>query len=177
MLELAHKLADSDAKFFGGWVLAGAEAHIHGQAHELTNNVLLAKERKSIIQVLGTAADGSVAKELRVFLVLPKRELGTKPKEQKTPAGECVCEHVFTAQEIAAYVAFTGDENIIHKGAHPIVPGLCMAAWLQKKLQLAELDWRISFLTPVYAGDELRVYQKGEVLAGYVGAANVFVIK
>ena len=26
MLELAHKLADSDSKFFGGWVLAGVES-------------------------------------------------------------------------------------------------------------------------------------------------------
>ena len=177
MLELAHKLADSDAKFFGGWVLAGVEAHIHGAAQTLTNNVLLAKERKSMIQVLGTAADGSVAKELRVFLVLPKRELGAKKAPYAEPTGACVASHVFTAQEIAEYVAFTGDENIIHKGEHPIVPGLCMAAWLQKALRLQTLDWKISFLAPVYAGDELRVYREGEKLAAYVGAANVFVIK
>ena len=85
--------------------------------------------------------------------------------------------HVFTAQEIADYVAYTGDENIIHKGEHPIVPGLCMAAWLERELQLTELDWKLSFLSPVYAGDELRVYDDGEKLAAYVGAANVFVIK
>ena len=59
MLELAHKLADSDAKFFGGWVLAGAEAHIHQPAEAMANQVLLAKERKSIIRVAGTATDGS----------------------------------------------------------------------------------------------------------------------
>ena len=177
MLELAHRLADSDAKFFGGWVLAGAEAHIHGAAHELQNNVLLAKERKSIIQVLGTAADGSTAKELRVFLVLPKRVLGTKPVAEQQPTGELTAQHVFTTQEIAAYVAFTGDENIIHKGEHPIVPGLCMAAWLQKELRLTQLDWRISFLAPVYAGDELQVFADNGTLAGYVGNTNVFVIK
>lgn len=177
MLELAHKLADSDAKFFGGWVLAGAEAHIHGEAQVLTNNVLLAKERKSIIQVLGTAADGQVAKELRVFLVLPKRTLGTKEAPTSTPVGACVARHAFTVQEVADYVAYTGDENVIHKGEHPIVPGLCMAAWLQKALGLTELDWRISFLAPVYTGDELCVYDAGDKLTAYVGAANVFVIK
>lgn len=177
MLELAHKLADSDAKFFGGWVLAGAEAHIHGLASKLQNNVLLAKERKAMIQVLGTAADGAMAKELRVFLVLPKQKLGAKAVVPAEPAGELAAAHSFTPEEIAQYVAYTGDENIIHKGEHPIVPGLCMAAWLQKALQLVELDWRISFLSPVYAGDELRVYAKDGVLSGYVGAANVFVIK
>ncbi len=177
MLELAHKLADSDAKFFGGWVLAGAEAHIHNKAAQLVNNVLLAKERKSMIQVLGTAADGRVAKELRVFLVLPKQGLGQKPQPQQHIAGSIIAQHVFTTQEIADYVAYTGDENIIHKGEHAIVPGLCMAAWLQSELQLAQLDWRISFLAPVRAGDELCVYADGTVLAGYVGAVNVFVIK
>ena len=180
MLELAHKLADSDRKFFGGWVLAGVEAHIHGQATQLVNNVLLAKERKSIIQVLGTVStpEGErMVKELRVFLVLPKAKLGSKPAAQEEPTGELVLEHSFTVQEVADYVSYTGDENIIHQGEHPIVPGLCMAAWLQQALQLQELDWRISYLRPVYAGDELKVYSREQELAAYVQSFNVFSIK
>lgn len=130
MLELAHKLADSDTKFFGGWVLAGVEAHIHGQAVKLENRMLLEKERKCIIQVRGTTLADSVerlVKELRVFLVLPKNKLGTKTIEPETPTGKLLVEHVFTVQEVRDYVAYTGDENIIHQGEHPIVPGLCMA--------------------------------------------------
>ena len=180
MLELAHKLADSDRKFFGGWVLAGVEAHIHGQATQLVNNVLLAKERKSIIQVLGTVStpEGErMVKELRVFLVLPKAKLGSKPAAQEEPTGELVLEHSFTVQEVADYVAYTGDENIIHQGEHPIVPGLCMAAWLQQALQLQELDWRISYLRPVYAGDELKVYSSEQELAAYVQCFKAFSIK
>ena len=180
MLELAHKLADSDRKFFGGWVLAGVEAHIHGQATQLVNNVLLAKERKSIIQVLGTVStpEGErMVKELRVFLVLPKAKLGSKPATKEEPTGELVLEHSFTVQEVADYVAYTGDENIIHQGEHPIVPGLCMAAWLQQALQLQELDWRISYLRPVYAGDELKVYSSEQELAAYVQGFKVFSIK
>ena len=180
MLELAHKLADSDRKFFGGWVLAGVEAHIHGQATQLVNNVLLAKERKSIIQVLGTVStpEGErMVKELRVFLVLPKAKLGSKPATKEEPTGELVLEHSFTVQEVADYVAYTGDENIIHQGEHPIAPGLCMAAWLQQALQLQELDWRISYLRPVYAGDELKVYSSEQELAAYVQGFKAFSIK
>ena len=180
MLELAHKLADSDRKFFGGWVLAGVEAHIHGQATQLVNNVLLAKERKSIIQVLGTVStpEGErMVKELRVFLVLPKAKLGSKPAAKEKPTGELVLEHSFTVLEVADYVAYTGDENIIHQGEHPIVPGLCMAAWLQQALQLQELDWRISYLRPVYAGDELKVYSSEQELAAYVQGFKAFSIK
>ena len=180
MLELAHKLADSDRKFFGGWVLAGVEAHIHGQATQLVNNVLLAKERKSIIQVLGTVStpEGErMVKELRVFLVLPKAKLVSKPAAKEEPTGELVLEHSFTVLEVADYVAYTGDENIIHQGEHPIVPGLCMAAWLQQALQLQELDWRISYLRPVYAGDELKVYSSEQELAAYVQGFKAFSIK
>ena len=180
MLELAHKLADSDRKFFGGWVLAGVEAHIHGQATQLVNNVLLAKERKSIIQVLGTVStpEGErMVKELRVFLVLPKAKLGSKPATKEEPTGELVLEHSFTVLEVADYVAYTGDENIIHQGEHPIAPGLCMAAWLQQALQLQELDWRISYLRPVYAGDELKVYSREQELAAYVQGFKAFSIK
>ena len=180
MLELAHKLADSDRKFFGGWVLAGVEAHIHGQATQLVNNVLLAKERKSIIQVLGTVStpEGErMVKELRVFLVLPKAKLGSKPAAKEEPTGELVLDHSFTVQEVADYVAYTGDENIIHQGEHPIAPGLCMAAWLQQALQLQELDWRISYLRPVYAGDELKVYSREQELAAYVQGFKAFSIK
>ena len=180
MLELAHKLADSDRKFFGGWVLAGVEAHIHGQATQLVNNVLLAKERKSIIQVLGTVStpEGErMVKELRVFLVFPKAKLGSKPAAKEEPTGELVLEHSFTVLEVADYVAYTGDENIIHQGEHPIVPGLCMAAWLQQALQLQELDWRISYLRPVYAGDELKVYSREQELAAYVQGFKAFSIK
>ena len=74
-------------------------------------------------------------------------------------------------------MAYTGDENIIHQGEHPVIPGLCMAAWLQQTLRLTELDWRISFLAPVYAGDELAVYAAEQELAAYVGSFKVFASK
>ncbi|MGM9569245.1 MAG: hypothetical protein ACI3XC_04095 [Phascolarctobacterium sp.] len=180
MLELAHKLADSDRKFFGGWVLAGVEAHIHGAATKLENRMLLEKERKCIIQVRGTVLTDSeeqLVKELRVFLVLPKNKLGSKSAQAEAPVGKLLVEHVFTVQEVREYVAYTGDKNIIHQGEHPIVPGLCMAAWLQQSLELKELDWRISFLAPVYTGDALKVYATEQELTAYVGSIKVFLIK
>ena len=118
-----------------------------------------------------------MVKELRVFLVLPKAKLGSKPAAKEEPTGELVLEHSFTVLEVADYVAYTGDENIIHQGEHPIVPGLCMAAWLQQALQLQELDWRISYLRPVYVGDELKVYSREQELAAYVQGFKVFSIK
>ena len=57
------------------------------------------------------------------------------------------------------------------------IPSCRGCAWLLRELALTELDWRISFLAPVYAGDELCIYRTEGQLAAYVGAINVFVIK
>ena len=59
----------------------------------------------------------------------------------------------------------------------PIVPGCawlpgCSVSWHWK-----QLDWRITFVAPVYAGDELCIYRTEGQLAAYVRAINVFVIK
>lgn len=53
--------------------------------------------------------DGSFHKELRVFLVLPKHKLGTKPLEPEAIKGDLLTKHTFTTQEIADYVTYTGD--------------------------------------------------------------------
>ena len=52
-----------------------------------------------------------------------------------------------------------------------------MAAWLQQALQLQELDWRISYLRPVYTGDELMIYATEQELTAYVDGFKVFNIK
>lgn len=181
MLELARKLADCDTHEFDGWVLAGAQVRIDGSCTLLENSTLLKKERRCVIQVLGTDAAGGVNKSLQVFLVLPKAGAGKGQEGSAASAaidGQLLLAHSFTADEVAAYVDYTGDLNVIHSGEHPIVPGLCLAAYVQQKLGKERLDWKISFLAPVYAGDELRVYGQADgQLIGYVGSARVFSIK
>lgn len=175
MLQLAQKLADCDSSFFGGWILAGVEAHIKGRAVQLQNKILMQKERKCIMEITGTTAFGTKIKSLRVFMVLPQ-EAGAQEFQVEYP-GKLLCKHSFTVDEIQRYVAYTGDKNVIHQGEHPIVPGLCMAAYLQEVLEAEQLDWRIAFKAPVYAGDELVVYGNEQQLTGFVHTTVAFVIK
>lgn len=179
MLELAHKLADCDPKYFtGGWVLAGVEAHVHGAAARLENITILEKERRTVLEVLGTTAFGTKVKSMRVFMVKPKEITAEADNNfQVDFPGKLLVEHIFTKAEIDAYVAYTGDENIIHKGEHPIVPGICMACFLQDFMGLRELDWRIAFKAPVYADDKLVVYVKENQLTAYVNERVAFLIK
>ena len=175
MLQLAQKLADCDSSFFGGWILAGVEVHIKGQALQLQNKILMHKERKCIMEVTGTTAFGTKIKSLRVFMVLPQ-EAEAQDFKVAYP-GKLLVKHSFSVEEIRNYVAYTGDRNIIHQGEHPIVPGLCMAAYLQQFFNLQQLDWRIAFKVPVYADEELLVYGNDEQLTAYTHSKVAFIIK
>lgn len=177
MLNLAKKLADCDAKFFGGWVLAGAEAEINGPAVRFENKTLLSKAHKCIIEVYGTTAFGTQMQRLRVWLVLPQGSGKTAAGAAAAPSGSCIWSHVFTVEEVREYVAYTGDRNIIHEGSHPIVPGLCMLARLQRGLGAEKLCWRAAFVSPVHTGDELKVYVNGSGLQAFCGGRLAFYIK
>lgn len=176
MLQLAQKLADCDMKFFeDGWVLAGVEVHIKGNAVHLENKTLMEKERKCIMEVTGTTAFGTKTKTMRVFMV--KLENSGEQEFTVEYPGKLLFKHSFTKEEIQSYIAYTGDKNVIHQGEHPIVPGICMTAYLQEMLQLEQVDWRIAFKAPVYAEEELVVYGTEKQLTAYVHEKVAFVIK
>lgn len=176
MINLARKLADCDASFYGGWIMAGANVQIKGNAVHFDNKLLLNKGNKAVFEVKGTTAFGTEVQKMRVFLVMPKESTAVSSQDEEYP-GKIVAKHIFTKEEIESYVAYTGDENIVHKGTHPLVPGLCMAYYLQQNFGLAQLDWHIAFKSPVYAGDELIVYNKEGQFTAYVHAKVAFVIK
>lgn len=189
MIDLARKLSDCDEEYFGGWVLAGVEIKLQGEATHLENSVLLAKGRRCDHEARGYNHKGELVQSLRLFLVLPKNIgsavatnslVGEESVAQKISgelAGELVYRHSFIPEEIHEYAAYTGDENVIHKGEHPLVPGICMLYALQRHLQLQELSWRASFLAPVYTGDELLVYRTEKGYTAYVGTNKAFVVK
>lgn len=176
ILDLARKLADCDTSFYGGWIMAGADIQIKGNAVQLSNKLLMHKRSTAIFEVKGTTAFGTETQRMRVFLVMPQDGANTKPEDIEYP-GRMFMRHIFTKSEVDNYVAYTGDENIVHKGEKPLVPGLCMAAYLEQTMGLQQLNWRIAFKSPVYAGDELVVYAKDGQLTAFVGARLAFVVK
>lgn len=178
MLNLAKKLSDCDAKYFTGWIIAGLEVMLKGEAQHFENSVPLAKARRCVHEARGYDKAGNLVQSLRLFLVLPAKDqqVMVGPLEE-LPPGQPVYVHRFNNQEIEEYVSVTGDENIIHKGQKPLVPGICMLCGLQKQLGLSELKWRVSFLAPVYAGQQLEVYETVGGLAAYADRHKVFVVK
>lgn len=177
MLELARALPKDDEKFFGGWILAGIEAHIKGPATRYTTKTVLNKSHRAILEVQGTSVFGTELKKLRSFLVLPVAPVAGQTPLEGVPEGRLLFAHYFTPQEVSDYVAYTGDENIIHKGEQPIVPGLCMACYLQEALNMSALDWRISFLSIVRTGELVSFYQAEGQISAYVDKIPAFTVK
>lgn len=178
MLELAHKLADCDACFFGGWIIAGIEAKLEGPAQQYDNRIVMQKAHQSVFEVRGTTAFGTVTKRLRVFLVLPK-EGAHQAKELPNVdfPGRLLEECSFSLQEIRDYIAYTGDQNIIHQGEHPVVPGLLLLDHLQRFLGLERLHWRVSFLGPLYVDEVASFYEKEGQITVFGPQGPIFVIK
>lgn len=185
MLKLARTLAICDEKFFTGWVLARIEVNINGKAEAFNNKLVLHKERKAIFEVSGFDEQGILQQKLKTLLMLPKNSLEANVKhtsDVKNPVGEFVTEHIFSMKEINTYVKYTGDKNIIHKQDSllqqaVIVPGLCMLNWLKEYLNFEVLNWKISFLSPVYVDKKVCFYRKDEKIYAYVDGTLAFEIK
>ena len=175
MLELAKQLALFDQKYFSGWIIAGLDVHVHGKCKRFEMERLSEKVRSCVLEVRGYS-DVQQYKSLRVTLVLPKGGAHAAARAE-APEGSPLTGHVFTQQDIADYVAYVGDENVIHKGEHAIVPGLCLLAWLQQDLMLSSLDWQVRFLAPVYAGDRVDFYLAPKLCRAFAGSQPVFEIK
>lgn len=183
MLGLIRGLAECDERFFTGWVLARAEIAVDGAADDYINTVVAEKPRKVVMEVQGRRG-GVVCQRLRSLLVLPRQSLAARAVKSSIPSigkGDlkAYMRHTFTQAEIDDYTALSGDDNIIHKASagRAIVPGLCMAYFLQQKLKLKELHWTVSFLSPVFADDDVYFYKKDSCIEAYADGILVFKIE
>ncbi len=185
MLGLIRGLADCDERFFAGWVLARAEIAMDGAADEYINTVVVQKPRKVVMEVQGRHGK-IICQRLRTLLLLPRDNLaeGNKKRILDSTLGKVMppsdFHHKFTQEEIDDYTALSGDDNIIHKAGiagRVIVPGLCMVYFLQRKLKLKELHWTVSFLSPVFAGDDVYFYKKDNYIHAYADSKSVFKIE
>lgn len=175
MLELARASSYCDQDFFKGWVIAGVEVSINGEASQYTNELVLKSKRRCVMLVQGLDDDGRLQKQLKIVLILP-RKVGQDNINSEIISGELIGEHIFTAEEINAYTHLVGDENTLHSQPRPIVPGILLLNWLQQVTAAKFLHWKARFLQPVYAGELLQVYEKQEMLVGYVNSSKVFTV-
>ena len=175
MLELAQALAECDQELFKGWVIAGIDVMIGGKAEAYSNEILLRNKSRSVILVQGKNSSGKLVRQLKVLLLLP-RQLGRIAAEGEQLMEKPSYEHVFSAAEVAEYTALSGDENTIHRLQRPVVPGMLLLSWLQKAAHTAELNWKVRFLQPVYAGETVRCFVCEQTVTAYVNGTKVFVI-
>lgn len=179
MMQLIQQLAACKSYDFSGWFLAEASLCLEGEVRSISLEVCRKTERRAVLQVLGWDEGGSCRQSLTVLLVKP---LGlfweTIPAGgDGAPDGEVLWRHVFSDEEIQAYLAASGDVNEIHRGKGAIVPGLCFLERLLSSLDEDGLRWRCKFRKPVYAGEELCLVETAAGMEGYVGGRLVNTIE
>lgn len=81
--------------------------------------------------------------------------------------------HCFTSAEIQCFTQAAGDENPIHEGENPVVPGLQLLQCLHQKYPAAKhIDLR--FLQPVYAQEPVYIQREDGLHYGIAGRRRIF---
>ncbi|MBR1580717.1 MAG: hypothetical protein IJ668_09490 [Selenomonadaceae bacterium] len=125
--ELARRL--SALKKFVGYVMA--EAVIERGDFQSSLNVLSDRKNLAVIDI----ADEEM--RLNVTLLKPKKTEGAAEKFL-TEAPRGTVWKIFSTEEVAEFIAAVDDDNAIHRGARPIVPGFLIIETLFNAPQLIE---------------------------------------
>lgn len=180
MMQLIQQVAACKCYDFSGWFLAEASLCLEGKACSFSLEVCRKTARRAVLQVLGWDGDGRCRQSLTVLLVKP---LDLPGKAVSVGAGSIVSDgealwrHVFSDEEIQAYLTVSGDSNEIHRGMDAVVPGLCFLERLLSSLDEDDLRWRCKFRKPAYAGEELCLVRTPAGMEGYVGGRLVSTIE
>ena len=175
MLNLARKLADCDQSLFDGWVIADAEVVINTAIDYYADNIIINRGRMSVITVQGYTKKNEIAEALKVILLKPS--VNRCLKQLAVKQGSPLLQYSFSVHEVQEYIISIGDNNSIHLGKKPVVPGMLMLAKLQQLLQLQTLSWKVKFLESVYTEQLIELYSFDDSINAYADDKLVFVIK
>ena len=125
--ELAKKL--STLKKFVGFVMA--EATVERGVFQSSLNILLERKPLTVVEL----ADEGM--HLTVSLFKLKETVGsTKVFDAEAPRGSVW--KIFSTEEVAEFIREVDDDNEIHRGARPIVPGFLIIETLLNDPRLIE---------------------------------------
>lgn len=103
---------------------------------------------------------------LTVTMLLNHRKRSIPPRVIPRPCQAVETEriwHVFSAGEVTEFIAQAGDTNALHKGEHPVVPGLLMLERLLADERFRDCSrLQMKFRQAAFAGDALYLSQAGD---------------
>lgn len=129
--ELAKKL--SALKKFVGYVMA--EAVIERGDFQSSLNVLIDRKNLTVVEI----ADEEMRLNVKLFFPAhPPHVPCREPSIDRSSAPRGAMWKVFSTEEVAAFIAAVDDDNEIHRGARPIVPGFLIIETLLNDPRLIE---------------------------------------
>ena len=103
---------------------------------------------------------------LTVTMLLNHRKRSIPPRLIPRPCQAAENErmwHVFFAGEVAEFTAQAGDTNVLHRGEHPVVPGLLMLECLLADERFRDVSrLQMKFRQAAFAGDALYLSLAGD---------------
>lgn len=181
MLQLIQGLARCNQEKFYGWRIGAATVDIEKEDGCYLSTNEQYRHGCRIITVMVTTKNKDICQRLQCVIWPPaagERKVAETDVDMRVyPDTVYRLRHRFSREEIRQYIAQSGDLNPIHQGERPIVPGLCIAWYVQRTLACPSIHWKISFHRPVYAGDILTMMQDKKRITGYVYNKRVCTIR
>lgn len=179
MMPMIRELARCNQALFYGWRIGTVRIDIAGPASHFVSKMTPVRHSCRSIIIQGINENGCMCQYMQCVVCQPKAASPkAHPSISDLPAGQArMVLHVFSIEEIQQYCIQSGDNNPIHQGEHPIVPGLYIAWYIQRTLAVSLLHWKVSFHAPVYADDTVTVVQGAGRWCGYVQTHQVFTIQ
>lgn len=118
---------------------------------------------------------GKTVLALTSTLIRPKRENEKSAAHavggQTCSAEQPIQRRSFSPSEIKRYTQLSGDNNGIHQGDHPVVPGMLCLLVIEDALALRDIFCRrfsVQYKRPFYAGEDLALYLQNDLLCSRI---------
>ena len=127
-----------------------------GKMSENQAHIIKSRENYAELAAGGDFADGYLS--IHMYLMKPVSKAAAQSnsgvQNKFATVNEYTQDMIFSKSEILSFVSDTGDFNPIHKGEHPVVPGLLI---MEKLILDLMHSFIIRFRTPLYADEPVRL--------------------
>ncbi len=174
--ETSKILAQLKGERFMGGLIAKAVWQRGGNLPEEEGLTVL-RDRRDTVVACGRVGDAS----LTLTMLLGRFDPQDLEKEIAAARAEAAKEnianagspwHVFSPEEIGAFVQAVGDVNTIHQGDRPVVPGLLILEQVLKTTGYADVSsLTLKFIRPAFSGETLSISEEARNRFTIRGAA------
>ncbi len=167
MLELARKLSTLRGERYAGAVIAKVEWRRDDDRKAASESLRIVKDRHGLVTAEAKDGTATLLATLLLHGAIRNPSFADPLEKQNKPREYSSSDiwHAFSKAEIMAFVKAAEDTNELHRGDHPIVPGLLILKHLLAEESFCNCTrLRLKFHHVAFAGEPLRLTQSKDSL-------------